>query len=66
MMDFVGLGCFGILFLILLYVKFKPIVTKEEHIIIVSYVVRDRFNEVLYRDFVVFDLRRFRFIKASL
>lgn len=63
MIDFIGIGLIFTLWGIASCIRFKPQVTRTAHLIVISYLVRDRFGETSHRAFIVFNTQTLRFIK---
>lgn len=66
MKHYIGLSLIFTLWLIYIYFKYKPIITRTDYLYTLSYIVRITERNKSYREFVVFDSRNFKFIKSSL
>lgn len=47
------------------YIKFEPVITKSGKYLILSYWYRDEYGERTHREFCVFDIQAFKFVKGS-
>jgi len=61
----IGLLVISNMVLICFYIKFQPKFLINGHLLIISYIVRDGFGNPMYRDFLVFNMKKFKFVKEN-